>query len=983
MLHVAFVRSVHAHARLDAASRRPRALAAAGVVAVVTGDDPSVAGHSLRARSALPTYVETEQPMLAWPKVRFAGEAVAAVVAADRYAGGGRAPRSSTSTTSRCPRSWMSPTRAGPRPSSTTRRPTTCCCRAGSSTATWRRAGVVGRRGRARVPHEPADGGAARGPRRGGGLERRPRASSRSTPAPRSRTSRATRWPRSSACPRTACGSSRPTSAAASASRRSSIPRTSCSACSRCAWTGPSSGWRRGARGSWPRHTPATITTRCAPASTPPGGLTAMDVRADCNAGAYSVYPWTAGIEALMAGGLLPGPYKLDHYRCEVAAVATNTTPAGPYRGVARPATTFVMERVLDLGARALGLDPVEIRRVNLVGPGDLPYTAADAAGARQPELSGVLREGVEAIGYGAFRAEQARLRAEGRYVGIGFASYNELTGLGQAASAGPRMPFRTGHEGATVRMDPSGAVTVLAGVTSQGQGIETTVAQIVASELGVAFDAVTVVLGDTDATPFGLGAFASRQAVIGGGAAMRAARGRARQGRAHRRAPARGRPGGSRGRWTGDRGQGRAGARRVDGSTWRASPTSRPIACPPTRAGARGHAVLRSDPRARSPPERRPPWSRSTRRRERSRSSATRASRIPGASSIRSSSRGRSGRDRPGDRRRPDRASRLRRRGPAPDRHADGVRAADGGRRSRRSISITSRCPRTTSPACAASAREARSVPRRCSPMRSPTPWRPFGVEVNELPLTPARLWTACAAAPPPGASLTRGTAVRVPSRSRDPMRRPRSGLVLVGLVVIALGETAGAVISQLRPQIAAYAQARVAANPQRHGLAGSAEYDAEVTARAVYAAEAGLSFFHTHAQGLGPLVILRGDGGGEPGAVAARPRRLMRCSGWARSSRWAIWPTRSRRSSGDATPASRRSSAMSSRRWAARRSWAWWRSRMFLVAAPRPGAGRVTGPRGDVWRRPPLRRAAGRRALDRLRRGRAAPRWCGSSSS
>ena len=88
--------------------------------------------------------------------------------------------------------------------------------------------------------------------------------------------------------------------------------------------------------------------------------------------------------------------------------------------------------------------------------------------------------------------------------------------------------------------------------------------------------------------------------------------------------------------------------------------------------------------------------------------------------------------------------------------------------------------------------------------------------------------------------------------------MRRPPLVLVLVGLVVIALGETAGAVISQLRPQIAAYAQARVAANPQHHGLAGSAEYDAEVTARAVYAAEAGLSFFHTHAQGLGPLVIL-----------------------------------------------------------------------------------------------------------------------------
>jgi carbon-monoxide dehydrogenase large subunit len=254
------------------------------------------------------------------------------------------------------------------------------------------------------------------------------------------------------------------------------------------------------------------------------GRLLAMDVHAACNAGAYSVYPWTAGIEALMAGGLLAGPYKLQHYRCNVVAVATNTAPAGPYRGVARPATTFVMERVLDLGAQALGLDPVEIRRINLVGPADLPYTAATRLVHDSPSYPACFEKAVEAVGYGAFRAEQARLRQQGRYVGVGFANYNELTGLGQAASAGPRMPFRTGHEGATVRVDPSGAVTVLAGVTSQGQGIETTVAQIVASELGVPFAAVSVVLGDTDATPFGLGAFASRQAVIGGGAAMRAA---------------------------------------------------------------------------------------------------------------------------------------------------------------------------------------------------------------------------------------------------------------------------------------------------------------------------------------------------------------------------------------------------------------------------------------------------------------------------
>src|SRR5207244_3346368 len=254
------------------------------------------------------------------------------------------------------------------------------------------------------------------------------------------------------------------------------------------------------------------------------GRLRSLDARALCNTGAYSVFPWTAAIEPLMVGGLLTGPYKLEHYRCEVSAVATNTAPAGPYRGVARPATTFVMERVLDLGARALNLDPVQIRRINLVAKADLPYTSPTRLVHDSGAYPVCFEKVVEAIDYAGFRAEQARERARGRWVGVGFAVYNELTGLGQAASAGPRMPFRTGHAGATVRMDPSGAVTVLAGVTSQGQGLETTVAQLVAAELTLPVELVRVVLGDTDATPFGLGAFASRQAVIGGGAAVRAA---------------------------------------------------------------------------------------------------------------------------------------------------------------------------------------------------------------------------------------------------------------------------------------------------------------------------------------------------------------------------------------------------------------------------------------------------------------------------
>src|SRR5439155_20906107 len=107
------------------------------------------------------------------------------------------------------------------------------------------------------------------------------------------------------------------------------------------------------------------------------GRLTALVADAVCNAGAYSVYPWTAGLEPLMAGGLLAGPYRVEHYRCDVAGVATNTSPAGPYRGVARPATVYVMERLLDHAAARLDLDPVETRRANLITAEEIPYRAA------------------------------------------------------------------------------------------------------------------------------------------------------------------------------------------------------------------------------------------------------------------------------------------------------------------------------------------------------------------------------------------------------------------------------------------------------------------------------------------------------------------------------------------------------------------------------------------------------------------------------
>jgi aerobic carbon-monoxide dehydrogenase large subunit len=254
------------------------------------------------------------------------------------------------------------------------------------------------------------------------------------------------------------------------------------------------------------------------------GQLLALDAEVTCNAGAYSVYPWTAGIEPLMAGGLLSGPYRLSHYRCTVRGIATNTAPSGPYRGVARPASVFAMESVLDAAARQLDISGLEIRRRNLITPAEIPYRMPSRLVDDSGWYGECLEKAVATIGYDEFRAEQQRRRAAGeKPIGLGLACYNELTGLGRAAAAGPRMPFRTGHDACTVRVNPDGRVTVLSGVTSQGQGLETTIAQVVADAVGVPYEHVDVRIGDTNESLWGFGAFSSRQAVIGGGAAHRA----------------------------------------------------------------------------------------------------------------------------------------------------------------------------------------------------------------------------------------------------------------------------------------------------------------------------------------------------------------------------------------------------------------------------------------------------------------------------
>jgi carbon-monoxide dehydrogenase large subunit len=241
--------------------------------------------------------------------------------------------------------------------------------------------------------------------------------------------------------------------------------------------------------------------------------------------GAYSVYPWTASIEVIQVLAFLPGPYRVPHFHAEGWGVASNKAPMGPYRGVGRPVSTFVMEGLLDRAARRLDMDPAAIRRANVLEAHELPYRAPSGIVWDSGSFAESLERACEQIEYPRLRAEQRRDASARRHTGIGIASYVELTGVGSAIPASPGADIATGTEGATVRVDPGGTVTATFGLACHGQGHETTLAQVIAQELGIKLEDVRVVHGDTDAGPVGSGTYASRSAVIGGGAAILASR--------------------------------------------------------------------------------------------------------------------------------------------------------------------------------------------------------------------------------------------------------------------------------------------------------------------------------------------------------------------------------------------------------------------------------------------------------------------------
>ena len=250
--------------------------------------------------------------------------------------------------------------------------------------------------------------------------------------------------------------------------------------------------------------------------------LTALDADLRCNVGAYSTYPVTCGVEPLMAMGELPGPYDFRHYGVRSRAVATHTCPMAPYRGVSRPAITFAMERLMDTAARRFGIEPVEIRRRNLIR--DFPYVSATGTVYDQGSYVEALERAVTTVDLAGFRRRQRQARGEGRYLGIGFAAFNERTGYGTPTFSQRAMEITPGYETVTVTMDPSGGVEAAIGASPHGQGLATALSQIIADETGVEPARITIVHGDTDRTPYGWGTFASRSAMIAGGGAKLAA---------------------------------------------------------------------------------------------------------------------------------------------------------------------------------------------------------------------------------------------------------------------------------------------------------------------------------------------------------------------------------------------------------------------------------------------------------------------------
>jgi aerobic carbon-monoxide dehydrogenase large subunit len=246
------------------------------------------------------------------------------------------------------------------------------------------------------------------------------------------------------------------------------------------------------------------------------GTITGLRVKSIANMGAY-LSTFAPGIPTILFGLMLAGNYRIPNIACEVTGVHTNTTLVDAYRGAGRPEATYLVERAVDLTARELGMDPAEIRRRNFVPANVFPHTTATGVTYDSGNYQPTLEKALEIAGYQQLRQEQEQLRQQGKYLGIGVTTYVEICGMAPSQVLGAVGAGAGGWESATVRVHPTGKMTVYSGASSHGQGHETAFSQIVADGMGIPFEDVEVVHGDTAQVQFGIGTFGSRSAAVGG----------------------------------------------------------------------------------------------------------------------------------------------------------------------------------------------------------------------------------------------------------------------------------------------------------------------------------------------------------------------------------------------------------------------------------------------------------------------------------
>ncbi|HQT65292.1 MAG: carbon monoxide dehydrogenase [Acidocella sp. 20-57-95] len=252
------------------------------------------------------------------------------------------------------------------------------------------------------------------------------------------------------------------------------------------------------------------------------GHFLALKVDTQANMGAY-LSTFAPSVPTYLSATLLAGVYKTAAIYAEVKAVFTNTVPVDAYRGAGRPEATFLLERIVDVAAREMNMDRVEIRKKNFIPKDAFPYQTPIALQYDSGDYLATFDGALKAADYAGFEARRKAAAAKGKLRGIGISTYVEACGIAPSAVAGA-LGARAGlYEVANIRVHPTGSVTVFTGAHSHGQGHETTFAQLVSEQLGVPHDMIDIVHGDTGKVPFGMGTYGSRSLSVGGSAMVKA----------------------------------------------------------------------------------------------------------------------------------------------------------------------------------------------------------------------------------------------------------------------------------------------------------------------------------------------------------------------------------------------------------------------------------------------------------------------------